>query len=304
MSQRGRGRGAGRHGMEIDSGNASGPGGEPDQRDGEQTNRSGESADGAQERVTRGEGAKKRLEECLEEFRSLVPAELWVRVLSAARKYCRLEMAVGENARGSGGNEAPKLGAYNGDMTKLAGELTRTCKVKVARVRAREPRRSPGEAGRPRSQQLLVEVHTVEEANTLIGRGVVMDYAIYPCERYEPTARAVICFRCGAWGHKAAYCKAEGARCLLCACAAHAQEGAAREREARCPVKLNPAANKPKCINCNGQHPAFDASCRVAKEQRQRAWERFLDRPLAFQAPLPINPRASGPAHSRGYNSP
>jgi hypothetical protein len=174
---------------------------------------------------------------------------------------------------------------YMGDMAELANDLSAANKVKIARVRTREPRRSATEVGRPRAMQLLIEVHAVEEANKLIDRGAIIDYSVHPCERFEGAARATICYKCGTWGHKAKFCKADEARCLLCGCGAHTQDEIARDREAQCPVRQNPNTNKPKCLNCGGPHPAFDASCRVAKEQRQRARERFLDRPLAFQAP-------------------
>lgn len=189
------------------------------------------------------------------------------------------------------------IDTFNGNASGLATCVSRTNGVRAVRVRVREPRRSIEEAGRPRSQQLLIEVHTVEEANKLIDRGVVIEYAMHPCERFEGAARAHICFKCGKWGHKALYCKEETARCLVCACAAHTQDGTAREREAQCPAKRDPATNKPKCINCNGEHPAFDARCKVAKEQRLRARERFRDRPLAFQAPPPRQGRGETAAH-------
>jgi hypothetical protein len=193
---------------------------------------------------------------------------------------------------------------YNGDMAALAKDLSATSKVKVARLRAREPRRSTTEEGRPRTMQLLIEVHTVEEANRLIDRGAIIDYSVYPCERFEGAARATICYKCGSWGHKATFCKANEVRCLLCGCGAHTQDGTAREREAQCPVRQDPATNKPKCLNCGGAQPAFDAGCKVAKEQRQRARERFLDRPLAFQAPpapqvAPVGMTALAPLSQR-----
>ncbi|KAK4097326.1 hypothetical protein N658DRAFT_561865 [Parathielavia hyrcaniae] len=171
-------------------------------------------------------------------------------------------------------------------MAALAKDLSTASKVKVARLRAWELRRFTAEEGRPRIVHLLIEVHTVEEANKLIDRGAIVDYSVYPCERFEGAARATICYKCGTWGHKAAFCKEKEARCLICGCGAHTQDETARELEAQCPARRDPAINKPRCLNCGGAHPAFDAGCRVAKEQRQRARERFLDRPLAFQAPL------------------
>jgi hypothetical protein len=176
------------------------------------------------------------------------------------------------------------FGGNENGMDRLGAVLSEQNKVRIARVRARTPRRSVEDGGNPRSIQLLIEVHTVEEAIRLIDRGVLLNYALHPCERFEGAARALICFNCGKWGHKAAFCKEEKARCLICACEAHGQGGTARERETRCPVKVD-RTRKPKCINCGGAHAAFDESCRVAREHRQRARERFLDRPLTFQAP-------------------
>jgi len=105
-----------------------------------------------------------------------------------------------------------------------------------------------------------------------------------PCERFEGEAKATICYNCGKWGHKAQYCIST-ARCLLCAGEAYSPSRNVKEREALCPTRLNLIKNRLYCINCDGRHAAFSLNCRVAKAVRQRAYEKYLERPRIFAAP-------------------
>ena len=99
-------------------------------------------------------------------------------------------------AKGVDPSIAERYGEGEGnDMVESLDELQRQIseqsQVNIVRVRTRLPRRSNEGTAKPKSIQLLLEVHSVEEAIKLIDRGMIHNYRRYPCERFEGEARAV-----------------------------------------------------------------------------------------------------------------
>ncbi|KAJ5575604.1 hypothetical protein N7535_002530 [Penicillium sp. DV-2018c] len=147
---------------------------------------------------------------------------------------------------------------------KLVRKLNEANGVTIARLRLRGPRDRPASETDlpPRTVQLFLELHSVEDAIRICDLGTLLDYECHPSERFERDAIATQCFNCGKWGHKSKYC-AEKTRCLLCGGAAHGNEATAQEREENCPVKRRPQTRGPKCpkcLNCGGKHRVFHPS--------------------------------------------
>ena len=121
--------------------------------------------------------------------------ENWVReVFTDAAQMRRRTYAV--LAKGVDPSIAERYGEGEGnDMVESLDELQRQIseqsQVNIVRVRTRLPRRSNEGTAKPKSIQLLLEVHSVEEAIKLIDRGMIHNYRRYPCERFEGEARAV-----------------------------------------------------------------------------------------------------------------
>lgn len=131
----------------------------------------------------------------------------------------------------------------------------------------------------------------MEEAIKLIDRKIILNYRKYPYKRFESEARVVQCFNCGKWGHKAKFCTNK-AMCMLCGGDAHLTAANVREYEAGCPVNTRVGIPK-RYLNCNGAYVAFSVNCCMAKEQKQRAKERYLNRLITF-APSPVRARNAG----------
>jgi hypothetical protein len=75
-----------------------------------------------------------------------------------------------------------------------------------------------------------------------------------------------ICFRCGRFGHTAARCTSEEARCIHCA-------GAHQLKD--CPVKSQ--RNKKNCLNCHtASHAATDFQCPAYKKQFLALMSKFF----------------------------
>ena len=108
----------------------------------------------------------------------------------------------------------------------------------------------------------------------LCSDGLLWEAQIFDCEPYDATLQVRQCFRCFKYGHIARYCKAPQ-RCGICAATAH-QGG-----EDACPEK--DGSGKKRCLNCSGQHVAWERSCPVAKKERERIGEAYARRPRQFE---------------------
>ena len=166
-------------------------------------------------------------------------------------------------AKGMDRNALTKYDLREGDLIR---DLATHNNVKVARVRRREPRAGADSAPPSKTVQLLLEVHSVEEAILLVDRGLVIQCQIFPCERFEGEAKATQCYKCRKWGYKAKFCT-NSLMCMICGNPAHTNDESVRAREAACPVRTRPQEFKPSCLNCGKQHPAFSLECTVAKEE-------------------------------------
>ena len=71
---------------------------------------------------------------------------------------------------------------------------------------------------------------------------------------------------------------------ILCGGDAYSTATNVKEREAKCPVNIRAGTPK-RYLNYGGTYTAFSVDCRVVKEQKQRARERYLDRPITFTPP-------------------
>ncbi|KAJ5571808.1 hypothetical protein N7535_005468 [Penicillium sp. DV-2018c] len=180
--------------------------------------------------------------------------EEWVKILGPGAQLRRKTYAVlAKRVR------YEKVAGCDEDLDKrdkLARKLNEANGVTIARLRLRGPRGRPASEADlpPRTVQLLLEFHSVEDAIKICDLGTLLDYECHPSGRFEGDATATQCFNCGKWGHKAKFC-AEKTRCLLCGGAAHGNAATAREREENCPVKRCPETHGPKCLNCGGRHP-------------------------------------------------
>jgi hypothetical protein len=72
----------------------------------------------------------------------------------------------------------------------IAKEITEENRVKVSRVRARQPRSDSAWHA-----ALLVEAYKVDDANLLCERGLIWDAQIYPCEPFSGDLRPTQCYK-------------------------------------------------------------------------------------------------------------
>jgi hypothetical protein len=146
-------------------------------------------------------------------------------------------------------------------------EIEEVNEVKMARCRKRIPKSSEAKYG-----MLLIEVESVTTAQEICSRGVILEAQFFNCEPYSGDLKVLQCFNCHAYGHMAKACTRK-AKCGFCGTEAHAGG------DNNCPKKQG---GTPSCINCKGQHAAWDRSCHAALAERQRIKEAYAYRPRQF----------------------
>jgi hypothetical protein len=139
----------------------------------------------------------------------------------------------------------------------------------ITRVKRSLPRNNGGTYA-----ALILHVDDPAFAKRLCESGLIWDYRVYVCEPYEPSLRITQCYNCWGYGHIGRYC---GRKTRCCHCASAGHEGGEKD----CPAREKEATKR--CVNCSGQHAAFDRVCPVAKEQRYRAKEAYSRRPRQFE---------------------
>jgi hypothetical protein len=151
------------------------------------------------------------------------------------------------------------------DDTKA--EIEKVNKVQVARCRTRLPKSKEAKYG-----ALLIEVESVAAAQQMCSQGIVLEAQIFNCEPYSRELQISQCYNCHAYGHLAKACTRR-ARCGYCGKEAH------EKGDSHCPER---GAGTPSCINCQGQHTAWDRRCPAARTEKQRIKDAYAHRPRQF----------------------
>ena len=126
--------------------------------------------------------------------------------------------------------------------------------IKVARIAplTRRPRNPQAP-----TQSIVLFTESPEDANNMIRMGLkTQDGRIHAAERYTPQCQIKQCYRCQGYGHKATVCT-KAAKCGKCA----------GEHETR---ECNTENPKPRCIHCNGEHPAWHTQCPHRQNEQKR----------------------------------
>ena len=92
-------------------------------------------------------------------------------------------------------------------------------------------------------------------ANTLIEEGLVLDYTLHGCMRYNPACRIKQCFNCYEYGHVSVHYQ-KSTKCGACL-GPHRTLECARDKVQKCPL-------------CNGAHTSWDKRCEHRKKEYLR----------------------------------
>jgi len=121
---------------------------------------------------------------------------------------------------------------------------------------------------------MIVELASAAEANAVIEKGMVEGYDIKTCELFDRNCRVTQCFKCQKYGHTGKTCRNVTA-CGSCA---------GNHSSADCQEKGNPSMLY--CVVCGKRgHEAWSTHCQVRKEQREKAKEAFLRKPVFYVVP-------------------
>jgi hypothetical protein len=160
----------------------------------------------------------------------------------------------------------------------------------INRCKIQLPRSSTG-----RHAMVVLHMSSVIAAQEACRRGVVFEAQYFDVEPYYAATQVRRCYKCHKFGHIARYCS-NRARCGCCSGVAH--EGG----EANCPEKGE--GGRKKCVNCRGDHPAWDRGCPVATKEVKRAKEAYQYRPLQFDVTQGTRFEESTPAPALPQRTP
>ena len=150
-------------------------------------------------------------------------------------------------------------------------EVVRVVVPKTAKKKTRTP--------------LYVAVSTVDDANALCTRGVVVEGTWYPCEPFADGAALRQCYRCYGFGHVAKMCTARAVRCGYCSSTHRETECQAKKDDLEDAMLNGTHAARTRCVNCAEKHPAWSKQCPVRAKWIAQAKERWADRPRYFISP-------------------
>jgi hypothetical protein len=165
------------------------------------------------------------------------------------------------------GLPAQRLRAIH-DLHQVVKELGKQT-AGINRCKIQLPRSSTG-----KHAVVVLHMSSVVAAQEACRRGVVFEAQCFDVEPYHAATQVRRCYKCHKFGHIARYCSNQ-ARCGCCSGVAH--EGG----EANCPEKGE--GGRKKCVNCRGDHPAWDQGCPIATKEVKRAREAYQYRPLQFE---------------------
>ncbi|TQS35556.1 hypothetical protein Golomagni_04023 [Golovinomyces magnicellulatus] len=153
------------------------------------------------------------------------------------------------------------------DTSLLHSTLSAENHIQITEAKPMQTRNQNGER-----TNLLLYLHNIDHANHLCLLGLAHKAELFNCEPYLETARAQRCFKCHKWEHTAKRCH-NTSRCGRCAALAHPSGET-------CPAESGQAPTK--CLNCNGNHPAWALTCPTYLHQQNRATEAYAWRPRRF----------------------
>jgi hypothetical protein len=118
------------------------------------------------------------------------------------------------------------------------------------------------------ASSIIVDFTQPEDANKIIDEGFIWRGEVFQCERYERQCCLKQCFNCQRYGHIGTQCK------TTTACGYCAQEHSSRD----CAEKTERTANR-KCINCRGNHEAWNQACPIRKDELAKTKDAYATRP-------------------------
>lgn len=118
-------------------------------------------------------------------------------------------------------------------------------------------------ASKAARSSLVLIVSDVDTARNIIREGLCILGEFCPANALAPTVRQ--CFRCQGFGHETSQCAKQSPprplACGRCASLQHATSGCVCPSQPSCVALRSCPHIKPRCINCGGNHKAFDAFC-------------------------------------------
>ena len=97
-----------------------------------------------------------------------------------------------------------------------------------------------------------IEFETEKEARSLLDNGLRVGHARFRLEEPRAKPKLLQCYKCQAFGHRQATCKAATKKCLACGGDTHTERGEKCDRQLCCP-------------NCQGPHLALYKGCPAYK---------------------------------------
>lgn len=121
-----------------------------------------------------------------------------------------------------------------------------------------------------RESSLVLWIGTVEQANTVLDKGIFWECERMDTEIHRSTHRLLQCFKCQQYGHISTRCPSQKDTCSHCAGSHKVQNCTAPKSEARCAC-------------CGKKHPSWSQDCTARIEAKRRAREARINTPIRFQ---------------------
>jgi hypothetical protein len=107
----------------------------------------------------------------------------------------------------------------------------------------------------------MISYRTKTAANAAIKNGLVIEGIVCSISLYIPQPPQY--FRCQGWGRRSTGCTGE-THCGRCA-GPHTTNNHTCTHNNPCPTGQKCNSEKPKCVNCQGNHPSWTRTCPAAK---------------------------------------
>lgn len=175
----------------------------------------------------------------------------WEKAYPGARKY---QPRYGIIVHGVKREDVPATS----DNTSTMEEWEEVNDIKIVKI---TPLRRHEKATPSPHKSIVIFTEEQDTANECLRRGFVIGNIIHKTERYAPHLHVTRCYKCHYYGHKAHQCRKQS-RCARCG---------KNHDKAQC------TEDKPTCVNCKGDHEAWESQCPIKSEEGRRLAQLRMD---------------------------